>query len=177
MGFVEDLPKRKDAQFVSAELWDGKHAYQIDNSDWSIKKSREGGSIRSVGHFWSLSGMVGRVIENDFSKSHHLVAVKTGRMLSYFDPRHDYACVRYEHTIKNGKTLLRELTGFVLTREGYWYPRNETGTVIRFDDDGNEISREVTFTHRYFIEKLVDLPKDYFDVDKNISKIMEGRNR
>ncbi len=175
--FAENLHKRSDAQFVSATLWDGKRQHQVDYPERSVSKSRSSGNVRSVGHFWPLSGMVGRIKEDDYSKSHNLIAVRTGRILRHFDPLHDYVCVRYESRIEDGKILLREMGDLVQTEEGYWYPRSETGTVISFDDDGNEISRRVSFVHKYFIEKIANCRDDYFDVDKNMSRILERKNK
>ena len=175
--FAESLHSRSDAQLVSAKLWDGEKQHRVDCAEWSVSKSRSPGNIRSVAHFWPISGMVDKIIEDDYSKSHNLIAVRIGRILRYFDPLHDYVCVRYESRIEDGKILLREMADIVQTEEGYWYPRSETGSVISFDDDGSEISREVTFVQRYFVEKVTNHPEDYFDVDKNISKILECQNK
>ena len=180
--YAESLLSRSDARLISASIWDGKKEHDfdkvesIDGIKWSVSKSRSPGNVRSVNFFWQI-GMTGKIIEDNYSKSNNLIAVKSGRVLIHVDPLHDYVCVRYETTIENGKILLRELSDLVQTKEGYWYPRSETGTVISFDDDGNETSREVTFVHKYYIEKIADCPEDHFDVDKNVSKILELRNK
>ena len=171
--FAESLHKRSDAQLLSASLWDGKKLHRIDCVDWSVSKSIEPGNIRSVGHFWPISGLADKIIEDDYSKSHNLVAIKTGRILRYFDPLHDYVCVRYESRIEDGKVLLRELTDLVQTKEGYWYPRREKGIVIDFDENGEETSREQTFEHMYYVEKMENISKEFFDVEDNISRILK----
>ena len=175
--FAESLHSRSDAQLVSMDLWSGKKLHSLDCSEWSVIKSRSPGNIRDVGHFWPISVRVGKIIEDKYSQSHNLIAVRIGGILSYFDPLHDYVCVRSESRIGDGKILLREMTDLVQTVEGYWYPRSETGTVISFDDDGNETSCEVTFVQKYYIEKITDFPNDYFDSNKNISRILELKNK
>jgi hypothetical protein len=85
----------------------------------------------------------------------------------YFDPEHDYVCVK-----RDDGSIVREVRELARTKNGSWYPRRIELTVIEKDSEGREVSRRITNVETLFVKMISEFPKGTFDPD-NLPRSIE----
>lgn len=149
----------------SIRLWDGRHQYRVTRGEEPpYKKIRTVVPVRNVhGYAWLCYVPSGRVIEDEYSRQKDLICWQSGGRAIYFDPSHDYICVRLQQS--NG-CWIRDTLDFARTDAGFWYPRTVRLTIVKKDAEGVEISREVTVGERLFLKPVLQFPRGTFDPDR-----------
>jgi hypothetical protein len=159
---------------VSISLWDGRYQHSVRRDrEPSYRRDRDiGGRHNLHGFAWPCYVPNGRIIDDEYSKAHGLLRWKPGdgRTL-YFDPKHDYVCVRSE---QRGGTLISDTVDFARAQTGLWYPRTVQLTVVQQDAEGRETSREVTHIDRLFVKPVPEFPSAVFN-PRNLPKAIEGK--
>jgi len=166
-GTVDDVLnwiERDDAVLlIGIALWDGRYHHSVRRGrEPPYRRDRDAGGGHDLhGFAWPCYLPSGRIIEDDYSKAHGLLRWKPGdgRTL-YFDPKHDYVCVRHEQP---GGTLVQDTLDFARTETGLWYPRTVQLTMVQQDTEGQETSREVTHVDRLFLKPVPEFPQRTFD--------------
>ncbi|MHC4395477.1 MAG: hypothetical protein ACYS1A_07450 [Planctomycetota bacterium] len=198
--FEEDFDSSLDSiksedkyKSLSIGLWDGKNRYLITPHQKPLLRKGKGiGAIRDIGGYaWPISLPTGKIIDDEYSKENNLICLRTFGQQLYFDPEHDYICVRRcfgpsstdghislkaedEISTRNyeGSERIVEVTELAQTNNGLWYPRRIEGISIQRNAQGDEISREVTYTDTIYIKMVSDFPTGTFDPDK-LPKVIE----
>jgi hypothetical protein len=153
----------------SISLWDSKYRYLVrKGKEPSYRKERGLGNIRDIGGYaWPIVLPMGKIFEDEYSEQNNLIGLKAMESLFYFDPEHDYTCIR-----RNDGRLIRDVREMARTENGSWYPRRIELTLIERDIDGAEISRQVTNVETIFVKMVHEFPEDTFDPD-NLPKTIE----
>ncbi len=146
-------------------LWDGRyqHSVRVDNyRERTRRKSRNIGGRKDLhGFAWPCYLPSGRIIEDEYSKTHGLVCWKRADGHTfYFDPSHDYVCTRWE---ESGGTSIRDVLDFARTDAGLWYPRTAQSTMVQKDAQGQEVSGEVMCVERLFLKPMPEFARGTFD--------------
>jgi len=110
---------------------------------------------------------MGKIFEDEYSEQNNLIGLKAMGSLFYFDPEHDYICVK-----RNDGRLIRDVREMARTENGSWYPSRIELTLIERDIDGAEISRQVTNVETIFVKMVSEFPEGTFDPD-NLLKAIE----
>ncbi|MHC4573221.1 MAG: hypothetical protein ACYS76_03685 [Planctomycetota bacterium] len=188
---LNSIQSERKYQLSGAGLWDGRNHYLIRQGQTPIlKKARGIGGFRDIaGYGWPIVLPTGKIIEDEYSKAHDLICLRAFGDQLYFDPEHDYICVRriYGRNRTDGhisfkaeeeipenryKQLIRQVTELGQTGNGLWYPSRVEGILIHSNDQGEEISRTVTYTDTIYIKMVSDFPTGTFDPD-NLPRIIE----
>jgi len=153
----------------SISLWDGKYRHLVRRGkEPSYRKERGLGSIRDIGGYaWPIVLPMGKIFEDEYSEQNNLIGLKAMGSLFYFDPEHDYICVK-----RNDGRLIRDVREMARTENGSWYPSRIELTLIERDIDGAEISRQVTNVETIFVKMVSEFPEGTFDPD-NLLKAIE----
>jgi len=153
----------------SISLWDGKYRHLLRRGkEPPYRKVRGLGTIRNVGSYaWPIVLPMGKIFKDEYSEQNNLIGLKANGSLLYFDPEHDYVCVR-----RNDGQLIRDVRELARTENGSWYPRRIKLTLIEKDTDGAEISRQVTNVETIFVKMVSEYPEGTFDPD-NLPKAIE----
>jgi hypothetical protein len=187
-----DLIKSDDKyQLLSISLWDGKNRHLIDpHQKPLLRKGKGTGTIRDIGGYaWPIGLATGKIIADEYSKTHNLICLRAFGDRLYFDPEHDYICVRrvYGRRRTDGhisfkaeeeihgnqyKQLIRQVTELAQTGNGLWYPRRVEGILIHSNDQEEEVSRKVTYTDTIYVKMVSDFPGGTF-VPDNLLKVIE----
>ena len=150
-------------------MWDGKYRHLVRRGkEPSYRKERGLGAIRNVGGYaWPVVLPMGKIVQDEYSEENNLIGLKAMGSLFYFDPEHDYICIR-----RCDGELIREVRELARTENGCWYPRRVE--IIRIDrnPEGSEISREITNVDTVFVKIVSEFPKGTFDPD-NLPKTIE----
>jgi hypothetical protein len=177
-GSVDDvlncIEKDDGLMLIGVELWDGRYQYSVRTGREPAYRKGEftGGQHNLHGFAWPCYLPSGRIVEDEYSKAHGLLCWKPGdgRTL-YFDPKHDYVCVRSE---QRGGTSISDTVDFARTEPGLWYPRTVQLTVVQQDSEGRETSREVTHVDKLFVQPVPEFPAGTFNA-RNLPKAIEGK--
>jgi hypothetical protein len=110
---------------------------------------------------------MGEIFKDVYSEQNNLIGLKAMDSQYYFDPEHDYICVK-----RNDGNIIRDVRELARTETGLWYPKIIELTVIESDPDGAEISRQVTNVDTVFIKMVSVFPKGTFDPD-NLPRIIK----
>lgn len=157
--FLDSLENKNFGKLVSISLWDGEHRHKVRKGKSPYEKSRSPGSIRDIGlRAWPVVMPMGEVFQDEYCEQENLIGLKAGGMQYYFDPEHDYICVKI-----NDGDLIREVRELARTENGSWYPRRIELTIIERDTEGVEVSREVTNVETLFVKMVPEFPEGTFD--------------
>ncbi len=170
---LEWIQSSSDVGLLRIDLWDGKKGHVVDNINGvlSYKREREPGSCRNVGGYaWPYYRPGGKIVQDDYSIDNNLICLRAYRSLFYFDPKHDYVCLRRKYTQQDedeagAYRFIRETTGLAQTGKGFWYPRSSDWIQVNLDADGKEISRQVNVTDHIWIKVTSQFPEGIFDRD------------
>jgi hypothetical protein len=167
--FLDRMKNDRDVELVSASLWDGKYRHLVGiGDDPSYRKVRSLGSIRDIGGYaWPIYLPMGEIFNDEHTERNNLIGLKANGSRFYFDPEHDYICVK-----RNDGQIIRDVCELARTENGLWYPKRIELTVIESDADGAEISREVTNVDTIFVKMVSEFPKGTFDPD-NLPRIIK----
>ena len=182
-GRIEHVVKQAERGFESLlkwiqnssdiSLWDGRRGHTVDNVNGvlSYKREREPDSCRDVGGYaWPYYQPGGKIVEDDYSKENNLICLRAYRSLFYFDPQHDYLCLRRKYTQQHEDEagtfrFVRETTELAQTEKGFWYPRSSDWIRVNLDADGKEVSRQVNTTDHIWVKVTSQFPEGIFDRD------------
>lgn len=167
--FLDRMKNGSRGKLVSVSLWDGKYQHKIrPREDPSYRKVRNVGSIRDIGGYaWPIYLPMGKIFRDEYSEQNNLIGLKASGSRFYFDPEHDYICVR-----RNDGQIIRDVRELARTENGLWYPRRIELTWIERDTDGAETSRRVTNVETIFVKMVSEFPDGTFDSD-NLPKTIE----
>jgi len=136
--------------------------------DPSYRKVRHVGGIRDIGGYaWPMVLPMGEIFQDEYAMRNNLIGLKTAYSLYYFDPEHDYICVRTDY----GR-LITEVRELARTENGSWYPRRVELMEIEQNTEGTEISRQVTNVETIFVKMVSEFPEGTFDPD-NLPRTIE----
>ncbi len=174
---LEFVKNGSEAELYRICLWDGKYSHIVRKNDSpSYQKSRSGlGGLRDIyGYAWPYYQPSGKIIQNEYSEQNNLICLEAYNSLFYFDPKHDYICIRREYLDKQSNETgtyhyVQEVTEMTQTENGWWYPCKVEWIRVNLDDDGEEISRQVNNVTEIYIKIVSGFPKGIFEA-KNLPK-------
>ncbi len=157
----------------SISLWDGKYRHLLRRGkEPSYRREKGLGNIRDIGGYaWPIVLPMGQIFEDEYSEQNNLIGLKAMGSLFYFDPEHDYICIRRCDQVE-GRELIREVRELARTENGWWYPRRVEMIQIDRNPEGTETSREVTNVDTIFVKVVSEFPEGTFDPD-NLPKTIE----
>jgi len=166
--FLDRIEHDDNQRPHSINLWDGKYRHLVmRGKEPSYRKERGLGSIRDIGGYsWPIYLPMGKVFQDEYTEQNNLIGLYANDSRFYFDPEHDYICVR-----RNDGQIIRDVRELARTENGLWYPRRIELTWIERDTDGAEISRQVTNVEAIFVKMVSEFPEGTFDPDNLPRKI------
>ncbi len=149
-------------QLQSIRLWDGRYARSVTRgNNPPSEKTRNTPNLRDLHKYaWPCYVPTGRIDEDEYARRNNLVCWKSQGRSLYFDPNHDYVCVRSE---QSDGCWIRNTLDFARTDAGLWYPRTVQLTIAQKDAAGVELSREATVIERLFLKPVPGFPEGMFD--------------
>ncbi len=176
---LEWIRGENETMLMSIDLWDGSHRHLVRrNNKPAYQKSRDLGATRDIyGYAWPYAQPAGMIVENEYASENSLICLRAYGSLFYFDPEHDYICMRREYMKDyadgNGAyQLIREVTEVAQTEEGWWYPRRMALVKVNKNAEGEEISRQTTCVDHIYLKIVSEFPADIFEAD-NLPKAIE----
>jgi hypothetical protein len=176
---LEWIRRENETMLMSVDLWDGEYRHLVRrNEEPSYRKSTNIGSRRDIyGYAWPYAQPAGEIIEDEYSSENNYVCLRAHGSRFYFDPEHDYVCMRREYLEDHDGTgerhsLIRQVAELAQTEEGWWYPRKMSLIRVNKDAEGEEISREVTCADNIYVKIVSEFPAGIFDA-KNLPRAIE----
>jgi hypothetical protein len=176
---LEWIRGENETMLMSVHLWDGSYGHLVRrNEEPSYRKSRNIGNRRDIyGYAWPYAQPAGKIIEDEYSLENNYICLRAHGSRFYFDPEHDYVCVRREYLADYGDMserhgLIRQVTELDRTEEGWWYPRKMALIRVNKDTEGEEISREVTCVDNIYVKIVSKFPAGIFNA-KNLPRVIE----
>jgi hypothetical protein len=168
-----------ETMLMLVDLWDGEYSHLVRrNEDPSYRKSRNIGSRRDIyGYAWPYAQPAGKIIEDEYSLENNYICLRAHGSRFYFDPQHDYVCIRREYLADHGDisgrhSLIRQVTELDQTEEGWWYPTKMVLIRANKDTEGEEISREITCVDNIYVKIISEFPAGIFNA-KNLPGAIE----
>ncbi|MHC4623131.1 MAG: hypothetical protein ACYS4W_04440 [Planctomycetota bacterium] len=173
------IRSENEMMLMSVDLWDGEYSHWMTrNEQPSYRKSRNIGSRRDIyGYAWPYAQPAGAIIEDEYSSENNYVCLRAHGSRFYFDPEHDYVCMRREYLQDHDDAdqrhnLIRQVTQLAQTEEGWWYPGKMSLIRVNKDAEGKEISREVTCVDNIYVKIVSEFPAGIFDA-KNLPRVID----
>lgn len=173
---LEFIRSGSETELLKICLWEGKYSHTIRKNDSpSYQKSRSLGGLQDIyGYAWPYYQPSGKIIQNEYSGQDNLICLEAYNSLFYFDPEHDYICIRREYLDKHSDETgtyryVQEVKEMTQTGNGWWYPCKVEWIRVNLDDDGEEISRQVNNVTEIYIKIVPEFPKGIFEA-KNLPR-------